>query len=515
MTSPAPQSLKRHMAKGSAWTVAVRWSVRLLGLVSTIILARLLMPRDFGIVTIGMIVVGMVEIFNQTGHHLAIIRHPDPTRAHYDSAWTIFIILSTLLGAAVFFAAPMADIYFHEPRAIPVVRILAFKTVMSGFDNIGVVDFRRDLKFHRQFLYQTLPSVISFVVTLVAAFALRNYWALVIGIMVQEFFTLVLSYILSPYRPRLSLAKARELWSFSVWTFLKNIGVYIGSQVDKLAIGNFAGAAAMGRYEVAVDLASSPSQEINNPMIAVLFPVMAKTLGDRARLKELYLTVLYWSVLICSSTSIGVALVTSDMVDVVLGPQWQDVKPLMPWLAIAYGLWGMVWSVYPAFDVVGKPEISARMQWANVALLTGCIVPAALFFHSLQAVVEARFVYSAIMLPAMFWMLAREFSLRRRDFAFVFWRPLLATAVMAGVVATVEHGMTPGPLRLCVAVGAGAFTYAGCVMLLWAVVGCPDGPEKTVWHLVRRLGSKQKKTFAQDVTTGEGLLHTPSLEPEK
>src|SRR5215475_4055106 len=139
--TPKPASLKRHMVKGSAWTVAVRWSARFLGLISTIFLARLLTPRDFGIVTIGMIVVGTVEIFNQTGQHLAIIRHPAPTRAHYDTAWTIFILLSTVLGAAVFLAAPLTDIYFHEPRAIPVVQILALKTLMSGFENIGIVDF--------------------------------------------------------------------------------------------------------------------------------------------------------------------------------------------------------------------------------------------------------------------------------------------------------------------------------------------------------------------------------------
>ena len=75
---------------------------------STIVLARLLVPADFGIVTIAMIILGTVEIFAQTGQHLAIIRHPNPTREHYDSAWTIFIILSTIL-AQWCFSARAAD----------------------------------------------------------------------------------------------------------------------------------------------------------------------------------------------------------------------------------------------------------------------------------------------------------------------------------------------------------------------------------------------------------------------
>ena len=88
---------------------------------------------------------------------------------------------------------------------------------------------------------------------------MRNYWALVIGILSQEFAGFVLSYVLSPSGPRLDLSKARELWSFSVWTFARGIGSYLGNQVDKLVIGGFAGAAAMGRYEVAVDVSTSPS----------------------------------------------------------------------------------------------------------------------------------------------------------------------------------------------------------------------------------------------------------------
>src|SRR5579872_3725969 len=226
--SPKPPSLQRQMVKGSAWVIGVRWAVRFLGLISTIVLARLLVPADFGIVTIAMIILGTVEVFAQTGQHLAIIRHPNPTREHYDTAWTIFIMLYSSLALIIFLCAPLTVIYFHEPRALLVVRILALKTFIAGFENVGIVDFQKYLEFHKQFLYRVLPSVVSFFVTLAAAFALRNYWALVIGILTQEFTGFVLSYVLSPFRPRLGLSKVRELWSFSLWTFVRSIAGYLG-----------------------------------------------------------------------------------------------------------------------------------------------------------------------------------------------------------------------------------------------------------------------------------------------
>src|SRR5579864_510877 len=154
-TSEKPPSLERQMVKGSAWVIGVRWAVRFLGLISTIILARLLTPADFGIVAIAMIILGMLEVFTQTGQHLAIIRHPNPTREHYDTAWTIFIMLYSTLAVIIFLCAPLAAIYFHEPRAVAVVRIVALKTFIAGFENVGIVDFQKYLRFNKEFLYRT------------------------------------------------------------------------------------------------------------------------------------------------------------------------------------------------------------------------------------------------------------------------------------------------------------------------------------------------------------------------
>src|SRR5205823_7877077 len=86
--APAERSLEAHMLHGSMWTIALRWAARIMGLITTILLARLLTPADYGIVTIAVLIVGSVEIFSQTGQNAAVIRHPNATREHYDSAWT-------------------------------------------------------------------------------------------------------------------------------------------------------------------------------------------------------------------------------------------------------------------------------------------------------------------------------------------------------------------------------------------------------------------------------------------
>src|SRR5262249_48876111 len=149
--------------------------------------------------------------------------------------------------------------------------------------------------------------------------------------------------------------------------------------------------------------------------------------------------VLYWSALICASTSVGVALVANDMVDLVLGRQWVDAKPLMPWLAIAYGILGLSSSVYSAFDVIGRPRVSATLQWTRFGLLLICIAPVAFVLQSARDVAITRLVVTVVITPGLFFALSRALEVDGRDFLATLWRPVAASAFMAGAVVGANY----------------------------------------------------------------------------
>src|SRR6185437_9632137 len=167
---------KRQMISGSSWMFALRWSVRFTGLASTIILARLLTPADYGVVAIATLILGTIEILGEAGQGNAIIRHPNPTPAHYNAAWTISLIFGLGLGLLVLAATPLTVIYFHEPRAKLVLEVLALRTAMNGFQNVGTVNFQRNLQFHKQFQLVLGATAVQFVAAIGSAFILRNYW---------------------------------------------------------------------------------------------------------------------------------------------------------------------------------------------------------------------------------------------------------------------------------------------------------------------------------------------------
>lgn len=476
-----------HLRDGAFWMIALRWAIRLTGLVSTVILARVLAPRDFGIVAMAMIVVGTLEMFNQTGQLLVLIRLPNPTKAHYDTAWTVSAMIGAALALIILLIAPFTVAYFHEPRVIPVMQCLALRALLGGFENVGTIDFRRSLNFGRFFVYNTVPKLISFVVTVTAAFVFRNYWALVAGMLTAQFAKLAMGYVMHPHRPWFTLSETRDIWSFSIWTFVRSIGAYLHGQIDQIVVGGISGAAAMGRYAVASDVGASPSREINEPMVAVVFPVMSRLLNDKQALRDVYMHTLAWTAVICISTSVGVALVAEDMAHLVLGPKWIGIGPLMAWLSISAGITGLSSGSYALFDALGLPHIGARMIWIRTIILAAAVVPVAFATRSLIDIAMVRSFAAATFLPGLYLVVGRLTGISWMDYLKCLWRPLTGALGMAGTILAFNQLLPiSGNVRLFADVFMGAAAFLMVSLGLWLLSGRPPGPEKDFVANVRR-----------------------------
>jgi lipopolysaccharide exporter len=497
----ATRSLGQHMLHGSFWMILLRWAIRLTGLVSTVILARILMPADFGIVAMATFVTGLLELLNQSGQKLAIIRHHAPERQDYDTAWTICVIAGSVIAISIIAIAPLAAIYFREPRVERVMQCLAIGSFLGGFENIGITCFRRELKFHRFFQYNVCRKFVAFVVTVGVAIVWRNYWALVAGILSGQIAGVVLSFAMHAYRPRFSLARLSQLWSFSTWTLLKVIGDYLNAQIDQLVVGGVFGSSSMGRYSVGSDLASSPTKEITDPMVAALYPVMSRVRSDHTALRRLYMRTFGWSAIICFSAAIGTALVAHDMIHLVLGSRWTDVEPILVWLALAAGLLGLSSGAYTAFDAIGRPDLGARMQWTRLIILGVILAPVGLILHSLVAISIARLIVTAVFIPTLWFTVGREIEVSPRDYARELWRPAAGAAVMSLSIHFANRWLVPGNVRLACDVLLGAASFAFSVLSLWWACRKPDGPERDIWRMLVNGIAKMKGPNVRPAST--------------
>jgi lipopolysaccharide exporter len=163
------------LTRGSIWMIVARWATRLIGLVSTVILARLLAPSDFGVIAMALIAAGLLETISYAGVDLALMREGNNSRDHYNTAWTIQIIQAAFIAALLIGIAPLAAAYFSEPRAIAIIQLLALKSLIDGTQNIGIVAFRKEFDFAKEFRFMVYTKLLNFVIVVGLAFALRNY----------------------------------------------------------------------------------------------------------------------------------------------------------------------------------------------------------------------------------------------------------------------------------------------------------------------------------------------------
>jgi lipopolysaccharide exporter len=477
----------RSLLSGGIWMAALRWAIRGIGLINTVILARLLSPGDFGLIAMAMTVIGLVEVLGYAGQQMALIRHPEPTRAHYDSVWTLSILLSALLTLLLWAGAEPAALYFHEPRIVWLVRVLALRTLVGGFENVGVVAFRRDLRFDREFTYWFSQRVLSALVTVGFAFWLRDWRALAAGILGGRVLGVALSYVMQSYRPRLCFSRIREVLAFSGWMLTVNIAQYVNDKADELAVGSMGSPASMGLYNVAADTATAPTAETVLPVLRALFPVFARIRDDPAALRSAYLDVLSVSCILSVAIGGGMALVAGDFVQIVLGAKWLAIVPLMRVLAIAGGLFAIMQNAIPVLTAIGHERLAAQLTVSRaVSLLLA--VGAAAVFGDIMAIAYARVAITLVFIPGIFLTLARVLPITLGDMLARIWRPLAAGAVMAACVLAV-HATAPGipVLRLAIDMATGAAAYIGATLLLWRLAGLPAGPEAAAvsWVLAR------------------------------
>src|SRR5258706_9735213 len=281
--------VKGRMAVGAAWMVLLKIVERGIGLASTVVLARLLLPADFGVVAMATSIIAILELFGALGLDWALIQRPDATPANYNAAWTFSAIFGVSCAIALLCVAAPAATFYGEPRLVPVMQVLAGMMAIGGFQNIGIVAFRRDLEFDREFRFLLAKKIATVVVTILLAFTLRSYWALVIGVTFGSAMSVALSYYVHPYRPRLSLHGLGELLRFSKWLLANNALLFLNARASDFVIGRLSGAGALGMYQIAYEISNLPTTELVAPINKATFPGYSRLAGDIVKLRDGFL----------------------------------------------------------------------------------------------------------------------------------------------------------------------------------------------------------------------------------
>jgi len=494
----ASADITKKMARGAAWMIMMRLSARGLGLISTAILARLLIPADFGLVALATILLGLLEVFSAFGFDVVLIRDRSKGTGAYDTVWTMTLIRGLLIAALLIAGAGPAAVMFDNPKLEPVVYFLAIAALADGVQNVGIVNFRKEMTFGKEFTFTMVSRIGMFAVTVPLAFLWRDHWALVAGIVAGRWIRVALSYAMHPFRPRLSLQGWRGIFDFSKWLLINNVSQFVYNRADTFMIGKVMGAASLGIYSVAYQVSNLATTELIMPIRRVMLPGYAKLRGDPKAFRQSIVESFAIIVALGAPAAIGIGLVADPLVHVLLGEQWIEAIPIIQILAL-YGLINIFYAnIWPAMVAMGRPGIMSGIAIGG-ALGVVPLLFVGLTYAGLAGAAWAITFTAFMQVCAGIAACSVFLGVSPLTLLANIWRSLLSLLCMAASVLFLE---TFWPLResfsdhvaaLAAFVLCGAAVYLGVHLGLWGLSGSPAGPERSALRLIPFRSRKQKK----------------------
>jgi len=367
-------SLPRQAGDAMVWQASQLVGVKLIFLVRLVVLGRLLGPEEFGLFAVALVALDFLLSVTNFGMLPALVHRPDAREEHYEAAWTIGLIRALAVGVILVAVAPWVAALFGEPRAAPLLQVLALRPVLDAAASMGVARLHKELRFRSLAVLKLSEAIVNSVASIVAVFWI-GIWALVVGPIAGALVYGVVSYAVAPMVPRLRLGgvEAAQLARYGRWILITAWAAVAGRLLLELGISRQLGATALGVYFMAAKVAFLPAEVSNQVVGSVVFPVFARLQGDRERGRRVFRAALIGlAALIVPASLLIVALAPSLAIDVI-GEQWAPAVPVIRILALAnvVGILGDV--AVPLLQGTGRPDRSTWMEVVQYTLLVALV----------------------------------------------------------------------------------------------------------------------------------------------
>lgn len=322
-------SLAAKLLKSSFWQYLSSWLDKLIGFISTIILARLLVPDDFGVIAAVSMVTGLFHVIASVGTDRYLIRKLEINDQDLNTGWTVSIIMKALSGLSIYLLAETVSEFMQDSRLILALQVVSISQMFAGFSNIGMVLYEKEFKYRPQFIVKFISRLIAFVFKIGFALHFHSYWAFIFADLIENIAYVAGTFIAHPYRPRISLANWKQQWLFSQWILFKSIFVYLRFRIDTILLSKYLPLEALGTYTISKELATLPSGQIIDPVLRPLYVGLSEIHADPTAFADKIHKALYVLFLIVTPISLGIYVTANNLVYVVLGEQWQHATPLV------------------------------------------------------------------------------------------------------------------------------------------------------------------------------------------
>lgn len=369
----------KETAKGFGWMGGFRVASRVVALLRTVILARILLPAQFGVYGIATLVLSLLEVFTETGINVFLIQERANLRKYVDTAWLVSIGRGFLISFFVLLSIPFVANFFDSPGVVNLLLLTSLVSAIRGFISPSRVKYQMDLEFGKEFWVRLAIFTFDSLTAIVVALVFRTPAALVWGLFAGSALEVILTHLLMKPRPRFAFDKNifKMIVSRGKWLTGAGIFEYLFRQGDDMVVGKLLGETSLGYYQMAYRIATMPVTEVADVFGKVTLPVYSKISDSKKELKDAFIKTTLAITAIVVPAGLVLIFFTNFAVKLVLGPNWLPIVPVLKVLVIYAITRALVNPARTVFLAVKKQEYLTAVTFVGIVVLAISIFPLA------------------------------------------------------------------------------------------------------------------------------------------
>ncbi len=483
--------IKTAVIRGAVWNYSTFIGSKGLVFVTTIILARLLSPEDFGLLALGMIAISYLDTIDNLGVADAMIQRQNDVERAYNAAFVINLITGLVLTIAGFLLSPLVATFFKEPRVAPILQVLSLSFLISGIGQLLESRFRKQLDFRSKFIAEVGKAVIKGIVSIVLALTGFGVWSLIWGQVAGTFSSTLLYWLRERWIPRINFdfQIMRSLFGFGSQMIMVEILGMIHKNIDYLIVGYLLGSEQLGYYTMGFRLPELVIINVCYIFGQTLFPAYSKLQDQKDNLRAGYLQTIQYLSLITIPAGMLMYLIASDFVLFFYGDKWETSIKIVQVLSIYALIYSLSYNAGDIYKATGRPVILNQLGIVKLAIT----VPA-LWFAASYGILYVAYaqVATTIILTALRLIIAKNIiGFKWSEFIQALRPAILSSLIMftTGILIYTQLGNATPLLRLLVIGSISAVVYLG---ILWLTQR--DLVDQVIKSVTKALLNKQNKT---------------------
>lgn len=386
------KKMRNEVISGLFWKLMERGGTQGIQFIVQIILARNLLPGDYGVIALVTIFLIVANIFVQSGFNIALIQKEKVTEVEFSSVFYLSIFFASLLYLILFFTAPFVATFYDEPQIIPVFRVLSVTLFFGAFNSIQNAVVVRKMQFKKLF-YSSLGAIlVSGTVGIVMAYSGFGVWALVAQQITNQIFIAAILWVTVKWRPRLlfSVEKVRGLFSYGWKLVVSALIDTLYKNLRSLIIGKIYNAEMLGYYNRGEQFPSLIVTNINGSIQSVMLPALVSNQDNVQRIKHMVRRSIVTSSFILFPMMVGLSAIAEPLVRILLTEKWVLSVPFLQIFCLSYALWPIHTANLQAINALGRSDIFLKLE--IIKAIVSLAILGVTVFYGVYAIALGGFV---------------------------------------------------------------------------------------------------------------------------